>query len=168
MEGRNLVVLRVVPITLKQANGFVRGHHRHHGAVVGHKFSIGVEDEDGLLHGVAIMGRPVARGLDNGLVLEVNRLATDGSCFANSMLYSAAARIAQGMGYSRVVTYILDTEPGTSLKASGWVLDHVVRGRSWDAPNRHRTDKHPTVDKQCWIKTFGKVKWRRCSSEGEV
>lgn len=31
-------MLRLVPVTLKQANAFVAAHHRHHKPVTGHKF----------------------------------------------------------------------------------------------------------------------------------
>ena len=75
---------------------------------------------NGRLAGVAIVGRPVSRYLDDGLTLEVNRLCTDGTKNACSFLYGAAARAAKVLGYHRIVTYILDTESGVSLRASGW------------------------------------------------
>lgn len=71
-------MLELVPITLKEANAFVERYHRHHRPVVGHKFSIAASDGEKIV-GVAIVGRPVARYLDNGLTLEVNRLCTDGT-----------------------------------------------------------------------------------------
>jgi hypothetical protein len=144
--------LTVVPVTLRQANDFVGQEHRHHGPAVGHKFSVGVEDDEGVLRGVAIAGRPVARGLDNGRRLEVVRVATDGCPNACSALYGAVKRIALAMGYKPwdVFTYTLESEPGTSLKAAGWVQVGTVKGRSWDTPSRRRTDKHPTEDKRRW------------------
>lgn len=144
--------LRVVPLTLKEANAFVGQEHRHHGTVVGHKFSIGVVDEADKLRGVAIAGRPVARGLSPKLVLEVNRLATDGCENACSALYGAVARIGTAMGYERhnIMTYILASEPGTSLKAAGWVKVADVYGRSWSCDSRPRDDKHPTEAKVRW------------------
>lgn len=84
-------MLELVPITLKEANAFVEQHHRHHKPVVGHKFSIAASDGEKIV-GVAIVGRPVSRYLDNGLTLEVNRLCTDGTRNACSFLYSAAWR----------------------------------------------------------------------------
>lgn len=71
-------MLEIVPMTLKEANAFVEQKHRHHGPVTGHKFSIGLSDGEKIV-GVAIVGRPVARHLDDGWTLEVNRLCTDGS-----------------------------------------------------------------------------------------
>lgn len=120
-------MLELVPVTLREANEFVRRHHRHHRPTVGHKFSIGVQ-EDGRLAGVAICGRPVGRFLDDGYTLEVNRLCTDGAKNACSMLYGAAVRAAKAMGYRRVITYILDSECGASLKASGFVCEGPAGG----------------------------------------
>lgn len=80
-------MLELVPVTLREANGFVQQYHRHHKQVAGHKFSIGVA-QDGKLVGVAICGRPVSRRLDNGTTLEVNRLCTDGTRNACSILYA--------------------------------------------------------------------------------
>lgn len=142
--------LKIVPMTLKEANAFVDEHHRHHGPSVGHKFSIGVKDEDGKVRGAAIAGRPVARGSDNGARLEVTRLATDGCQNACSALYAAVRRIAKEMGFDFVGTYILASEPGTSLKASGWVQKYNVRGRSWSCKSRPREDDHPLEDKVYW------------------
>ena len=111
-------MLTVKPMSLADANGFVAEHHRHHKPVRGHKFSLGCM-ANGRLAGVAIVGRPVSRYLDDGLTLEVNRLCTDGTKNACSFLYGAAARAAKVLGYHRIVTYILDTESGVSLRASG-------------------------------------------------
>ena len=111
--------IEICPMTLREANAFVEQHHRHHKPVVGHKFSIGCTDGKEIV-GVAIVGRPVSRHLDDGWTLEVNRLCTDSTHNACSMLYAAAWRAARAMGYRRLVTYILDSESGTSLKASGW------------------------------------------------
>lgn len=146
--------LYVVPLTLKQANEMVSLWHRHHVKVVGHRFSIGVVDDDGAPHGAAIVGRPVARAVDAYHVAEVTRLVTDGTKNTCSMLYAAAARAAQALGFERIQTYILESEPGTSLKASGWTIDGEVVGRSWTTPSRPRTDKHPTESKTRWAKTL--------------
>jgi len=103
--------LRIVPTTLKEANAFVLEHHRHHRPVVGHKFSIACADEDDV-HGVAIVGRPVARHLDKGWTLEVNRCCTDGAKNACSMLYAAAWRATKALGYQKLITYTLPKEGG--------------------------------------------------------
>lgn len=134
--------MRLVPVSLKAANTFVAEHHRHHKPVVGHKFSIGCAQE-GRLVGVAIVGRPVSRHLDNGLTLEVNRLCTTGEKNACSMLYAAAARAAKAMGYQKIITYTLDTEPGTSLRAAGWKCIGQAGGLRWTGKRRPTVDLYP-------------------------
>ena len=137
-------MLRLVPVSLADANGFVVMWHRHHQPVPGHKFSIGVADQDDVLRGVAIIGRPVARPFDDGLTLEVNRTATDGTANANSMLYGAAARAAFALGYHRLITYTQEGESGASLRGAGWkVIAQRPPSRSWSVPSRPREDKHP-------------------------
>ncbi len=141
--------LMIVPVTLDEANRFVEKHHRHHGKVRGHKFSIGV-DNGVYLVGVCIVGRPIARQRDDGLTLDVSRLCTDGTKNACSMLYGAAWRAAKAMGYQSIGTYILDSEDGTALVAAGWRFVHTTRGGTWNRPSRSRTDSHPTGQKQLW------------------
>lgn len=131
----------VVPMELADANAFVSQHHRHHLAVRGHKFSQGVVDSEGVLRGVAITGRPTARGLQDGWTLEICRVATDGSKDACSALYGAARRAAFALGYRKVVTYTLKSESGASLKAAGYRIVAEVRGRSWSCQSRPRVDK---------------------------
>lgn len=133
--------LRLVPITFADASAYVAMWHRHHGAPRGHKFSIGVANDDDQLVGVAMVGRPVARHLDDGLTLEVNRTATDGTCNANSLLYGAAWRAAQALGYRRLVTYTQAGEPGASLRGAGWrVVGERPARAGWSVPSRPRDD----------------------------
>jgi hypothetical protein len=149
--------LSIVPMTWKAANAYVKEHHRHHGTVAGCKFALGVIDENKQLRGVALCGRPVARMLDDGLTLEVNRVATDGCPNACSALYGAARRVAKAMGYKRAITYILAEEPGTSLRGAGWVpvetrtaYDRIGQGGTWSREGREREDKHPLGKKTRW------------------
>lgn len=139
----------MVPITQAEAKAFVDKHHRHHKPSVGAVFCLAVA-QDETVCGVAMIGRPVARGNDDGWTLEVTRVATDGAKNACSMLYSAAWRVARNMGYRRVITYTLSSEPGTSLRGAGWKEIGEVRGRSWHTPSRPRVDTHPLQDKICW------------------
>ena len=134
-------MIRLVPTTLREANAFVKAH-RHHKPVTGHKFSIGCEAE-GRLVGVVIVGRPVSRYLGDGLTLEVNRLCTDGTRNACSMLYAAAWRAARAMGYKRIVTYILESENGASLRASGWKCVGQAGGLRWTGKRRPEVDLYP-------------------------
>ena len=143
-------MLRITPTTLAQANAFVLSHHRHHAPAVGHRWSIGCCLND-ILVGVAICGRPVARALPQFSIIEINRVATDGTPNACSKLYGACAAIAKLMGYTDIETSILATEPGTSLKAAGFTLRRTIKGRDWNCPSRggRRTDQ-PMCDKQVW------------------
>lgn len=141
--GERLMVTR---IGLDEANAFVGEHHRHHRPVVGHLFSIGAALGDRIV-GVAIVGRPVSRMRDDGTTAEVTRLCTDGTKNACSFLYGAAARAAFALGFKRIGTYILNTEPGTSLTASGWRCLGERGGGSWSRPSRPQVDRHPLQKK---------------------
>jgi hypothetical protein len=147
------VKLAACHVELAEANAFVEKHHRHHRPVLNHKFSIGAAFGDEIV-GVVIVGRPVARGRDDGLTLEITRLATDGTRNACSFLYGCAARAGFALGYKRIGTYILASEPGTTLKAAGWRLIGEVRGRSWSCETRPRVDKHPLQGKLLWEATL--------------
>lgn len=144
------VMLSLQPINFKEAAEFIRQHHRHHLPPVSWKFGIAISDGE-MVVGVVTVGRPVARGLDDGYTAEVTRCCvlenTKNGC---SKLYAAAWRAARSMGYRRLVTYTLASESGGSLRASGWVTVHRVKGRSWSTPSRVRVDKHPTEDKLLW------------------
>jgi hypothetical protein len=143
--------LVVVPCELAMANRFVALHHRHHKPAVGHRFSLAVVDEVGVLHGVAIVGRPVARMVDARSTLEVTRLCTDGTRNACSMLYAAAARAGKAMGYMKIQTYVLAGETGVSLSASGWVCKGVTGGGQWKhTDGRKRRTDQPTGLKHRW------------------
>ena len=136
----------LVPVSLKDANAFVAEHHRHHKPVTGHKFSLGCM-QDGRLVGVAIVGRPVSRYLDDGMTLEVNRLCTTGEKNVCSFLYGAAARAARALGYGKIITYTLDTEPGTSLRAAGWLCAGLAGGIRWTGQRRPAADLCPPQKK---------------------
>ena len=154
-------MLELIPINLEQANAFVALLHRHHKPVPGAKFAIAVADDEQKVRGVAIVGRPVSRHLDDGWTLEVNRCCTDGARNACSMLYGAAWKAAKALGFKRIVTYTLPEEGGSSLRATGWKPTFGVGGTPWNnnirqrAENLHSDNKvktrweatidHPTV-----------------------
>jgi hypothetical protein len=135
--------LAIVPCNHKAANAFIRLHHRHHLPPQGYVFTLAVADASGQVRGVATVGRPVARHLQDGLTLEVTRVATDGCPNACSALYGAAWRAARALGYRRLVTYTLLSEPGTSLRAAGWRVVGESPGGSWSKPSRPREDRQP-------------------------
>ena len=134
--------MKLVHVELKEANEFVGRLHRHNKPVTGHRFSIGAV-QDGELVGVCIVGRPVARMTDQKNTVEVTRLCTDGTKNACSFLYGAAARAAKALGYKAIQTYVLESEPGTSLRAAGWDKIGEVPGKSWNTPSRPRGDSTP-------------------------
>lgn len=143
--------LVVRPITLRAANAFVELHHRHHKPARGCVFCISVLEDDTVLRGVAIVGRPLARVLQDGRTCEVLRVCTDGTPNACSKLYGTVAKTARGMGYDRVITYTLPSEGGASLRAAGWTLeDGMAGGGTWSREGRERTDDHPTELKVRW------------------
>lgn len=143
-------MLLIRPITLRAANAYVEQHHRHHKPARGCVFCLSVWNEHGMV-GVAIVGRPVARMLQDGLTCEVLRCCTDGTRNACSKLYATVAKVARGMGYERIVTYTLPEEGGASLRAAGWALEeNLAGGGSWHRDSRPRTDKAPINKKLRW------------------
>ena len=140
-------VLEITPITLREARLWVDRVHRHHRAPVFGLFAIGLSVGDEI-RGVAIVGRPVARSLDDGFTADVARVAvledTPNAC---SKLYAACWRAARAMGYRKLITYVLDTEPGTSVLAAGWKCVAKTKAQSWDRPSRPRVDLYPLQGK---------------------
>ncbi len=114
--------MQIVPIYHADANEYVRRWHRHSRPTLGAIFCTAVEGDEGIC-GVAIVGRPIARHLDDGMTLEILRVATIGTPNACSMLYGACRRIGRAMGYKRILTYTLPEEGGASLRAAGYVFD---------------------------------------------
>lgn len=133
--------MRIVPLTLKEANDFVDKFHRHNRSVTGHKWSVGAMDGERLV-GVAIVGRTVARMAHSPLTAEVLRCcvlddAPKGAC---SFLYGACKRIWQQMGGTRLITYTLEKEAGASLRGAGWETHGKVKTRDnpWGSKDRSR------------------------------
>lgn len=146
-------MLELQPISLKEANAFVTLYHRHHKASRGHKFSLACKD-NGKLVGVAICGRPVSRYLDDGETLEVNRLCTDGTHNACSFLYGASARAAKALGYRRIITYILESESGTSLRASGWTCEGIAGCKEWSGIRKPSEPLYPAEMKKRYTRNL--------------
>lgn len=148
--------LYAIPLELAEANALVSQWHRHHQPAQGHRFSLGVVDGMGVLHGAAIVGRPVARMVGSPRdVLEVVRLVTDGTPNACSFLYSAAARAGLAMGYLRIQTYILGDEPGVTLEASGWESQGAAGGGVWvHSDGKPRRTDQPIQVKERWARTL--------------
>ena len=142
--------LAIVPITLRDARTWVDRVHRHHRAPQGGLFAIAVA-KDAAIVGVAIVGRPVSRNLDDGWTVEVTRVAVvEGIRNTCSKLYAASWRTARGMGYRKAITYMLQEETGISVKAAGWKCIGKTEGGSWSRDERPRIDRHPVQAKLRW------------------
>lgn len=152
MWDRSYIVgmsLVLQPITQREAFAFIAEHHRHHMPPQGYKFAIAINDGE-RVRGVVTVGRPVSRHLDDGWTAEVTRCCTDGARNGCSMLYAAAWRASKAMGYTRLITYVLASESGGSLKASGWRKIGQRGGGSWNVPSRPRVQIAPTEQKTLW------------------
>lgn len=148
--GKNAMEIR--PITFKQASVFIDQYHRHHNATVGCKFCLGLYVNNSMV-GCAVCGRPVSRHLDDGFTCEINRVCTDGTYNACSKLYGACCRVAKAMGYKTIITYILESEPGTSLKASNFVCEGTAGGLKWTGV-RDKGQDIPHEMKTRWVKSL--------------
>jgi len=144
--------MKVKPMTLRAAREYVNANHRHHRAPQGGLFAVGCE-ADGQMIGCAIVGKPVARMLNDGATVEITRVCTDGTRNACSFLYRVCVRVANAMGYRRVLTYTLATESGASLRGAGFKKAATTAGGTWSRPSRARIDKHPTQEKFRWDAT---------------
>lgn len=156
------VRMMIAPVELRDARAFIAAHHRHSEPPRGHRFSIGLYDGEDLV-GVVVAGRPVSRGADDGLTIELTRVTTTGSRNACSRLYGRACRAAAAMGYGRAITYTLVEEPGTSLRAAGFVRDGETPGGAWqhtagpralDRPRLFDAPKMPTGPKVRWVRAL--------------
>lgn len=132
--------MKIIPITFDVAKKFINEHHRHHYSSQGCKFVLGLQDNNELI-GVATCGRPVSRYLDDGFTIEITRLCTLGQYNACSKLYGACCRVAKQMGYTKIITYILESENGASLKASGFIYDGVAGGTHWTGCRFHEKEE---------------------------
>lgn len=161
---------------IKNPGGGVRGwqtevfddvdeHHSHHNAPVGWKFGIACYNGPTKV-GVAVVGRPISRMMQSKHpdTLEVTRVC----CFgdgrlrwnAASKMYGACAREAARRGYKRLVTYTLDSEEASSVKAANFMPTHKSEGGSWSRPSRDRQDDAPTCPKVRWELGLNKP-WRK-------
>ena len=144
----------IQPIDFSEAKVFINKYHRHNVSPIGHKFSIGLNDGEGVI-GVVMVGRPIARFNQDGWTLEVTRCCVlEGHKNACSKLYAAAWRVVRNLGYRKLITYTLITEPGTSLRAAGWKIIGQTRNspKGWNVPSRPRViaERYPTGQKNIW------------------
>jgi hypothetical protein len=140
--------LFLIPVTLRQANEFAAAFHRHNKPTQGGKWAVGVSDGESLV-GVGIVGRPIARLLDDGWTAEVLRnCCRDGAKNAASMIYGACWRAWRAMGGKRLITYTLATEAGTSLRASGFRIVAQVQTGQWSRERAGRFREYQAISDQ--------------------
>ena len=126
----DVTTLRAHPITRAAARAWIDTTHRHLKAPAGDVIRVAL--------------------VDDGLTLEVTRVASDGAPNACSMAYGALRRAAVALGYRRIVTYSTEEEGGASLRAAGWTVDGTVKGRQWSCASRPRGVSSFDVDKIRW------------------
>lgn len=146
--------LRLGEVPQNVAKQFVRDHHSHCPPPAGWRWGHAAFNGDELI-GVAMIGRPVARRLDASRIVEVNRVCVE--CHpaelgwnACSMLYGAAAKEASRRGFERIITYTMEHEEATALRAVGWEQEATTAGGSWSRRGRKRQDRSPTCRKIRW------------------
>lgn len=133
--------LYAIPTTLRKANDFLDGLHRHNGRTSrdGGKFAIACGDGTRVV-GVAIVGNPVSATYMDGFTAEVLRVcvlddAPLGSC---SFLYGCCWRAWKAMGGLKLVTYTLTTESGASLRGAGWkIVGECKPHKRWTERSEH-------------------------------
>jgi len=152
MDGK----LELIPCTLREANDFVTNFHRHNGRTTrdSGKWAVACGNEDVGLVGVAIVGRTLARMLDDGYTAEVLRVCTRDEAPKNapSMLYGACWRAWRAMGGRKLITYTLPSESGSSLRGAGWRVVGETKPGPWSRPNIERVRR--------WQPIYGQTKLR--------
>lgn len=135
-------------MTLRAARAYVKENHRHAKNIQGGLFAVGAE-VDGRMVGCAIVAMPVARMLQDGRTVEIRRCCTDGTRNACSFLYRVCVRVANALGYQRVLTYTLESESGASLRGAGFKVTKRTRAEHWNRKERGRGEQ-PLQHKFRW------------------
>lgn len=151
--------LELRPITLRRANDFVQEYHRHNGRTArdGGKYALAAVHEEELV-GVVIVGRPLARLLDDGWTVEITRCCVKESAPKGTpgFLYAAARRVWQAMGGKKVITYTLPSESGASMRGLGWKQAAISNGH---ANGWNRRDSPHCKRRHQDIFTQTKIRW---------
>lgn len=126
----------IVPASLQEANDYLAGHIRQYRPMRGCKFSVGCA-LDGELVGAAIVGRC----RDDSQALQIDRIYTTGGRTAYGMLYGAAARAAQALGYWRIIAFLPVNRSDSALRAAGWARIDPAEGGRKQTPNILRYER---------------------------
>lgn len=127
----------VRPCTVKRAIKFVAAVHRRLPKIQGAMWAVRVL-RDGEIVGVACVGNPARELMEDGVLCVLRVAVIEGNPNACSMLYGACSRAARDMGATDCVTYTHLDEPGTSLRAAGWIDGGETEGGEWGREDRPR------------------------------
>jgi hypothetical protein len=137
----------------------VSAWHRHLPKLQGGLFAVQVVGRTGECVGVGIFGNPprVWQGTGRGVITRCavqDELPPVGNHAAPActMLYGALCRAAKALGYREAWTYTLPEEPGTSLRAAGFVDMGMSAGGDWDCPSRPRKAAVRPEPKRRWLR----------------
>lgn len=159
-------MIAIAPCTVKAARKVVRAWHRDLPDIQGGLFAAQCVDGDGSCVGVAIAGNP-SRVWQGQAKLVIQRVATQGYENACSALYGALCRAAKALGYHEVWTYTLPHEPGTSLRAAGFMDMGLTDGGEWDRPSRARKPAKCPQKKRRWLRKLSDRALTAASQGGE-
>jgi len=144
-------MIHVVPCTIKSAVSWIATHHRHLPTVNGGRFAVAIADDNGAIRGVGLVGNG-PRVWEGSTKMVITRVATDGVPNGCSMIYGALCRAGKAFGYTEAWTYTLPDEPGTSLRAAGFMHQGISKGGEYDRPSRHRKPAIRSEPKQRWMR----------------
>ena len=159
--------INIKPVSIKNANEFIKTYHRHHRPTSRNsgRWALAAYDNENELIGVAIASNPVSATYMDGITLEVTRLCVKENAQKGtaSFLLSKCCRIRKEMGGSRIITYTLESESGSSLKGAGWnLVGHVKPHNRWiekskyDGKARDKLEIYQ-LSKYRWEKVIGGI-----------
>lgn len=140
----------IVPCTVKAARKIVAEWHRRLPKLQGGLFAAAAQAE-GEIVGVGIAGNP-SRVWQRERKLVISRVATNGRENACSALYGSLCRAGKALGYREAWTYTLPEEPGTSLRAAGFIDMGITKGGTYDRPSRARGEPIDGRPKRRWLR----------------
>jgi len=144
----------VRPCTVRRALAWIARVHRRLPHLQGAMWAVRVECQ-GETVGVAAVGNPARLLAEQGILCVLRVAVLEGQPNVCSMLYGACSRTARAMGASDLVTYTHQDEPGTSLRAAGWVYDGETAGGEWGRSGRPRQAALCPEPKHRWLAPWG-------------
>ncbi len=159
--------LTLRPCTVKHAIKWIGNVHRKLPKLQGAMWAIRVLRDEKMV-GVAAVGHPARMLAEKGALCVLRVAVVEGQPNACSMLYGACARAARAMGATALVTYTHQGEPGTSLRASGWIDGGLTDGGEWDRPSRRRQRAlFPDPKRRWWTPWSDLSSYQQCGKPVE-